>query len=74
MHYESERYRDAANGLVINSMRNRFEKNRPLLQSLEFFAPVGFPDLVKNVSTAHDLEAKVRSFCTMYNIDSHRCA
>lgn len=53
---------------VINSMKNRFEKNRPLLQSLAMFSPSGFPELVKNVQTAHDLEANISSFCTTYRI------
>ena len=42
---------------VINSMKNCFEKNRPLLQSLAMFSPSGFPELVKNIQTDHDLEA-----------------
>ena len=59
---------------IINSMKNRFEKNRPLLQSLAMFSPSGFPELVKNIQTAHDLEAKISSFCTTYNINTSRCA
>lgn len=55
-------------------MRNRFEKNRPLLQSLAMFSPSGFPELVKNFQTAHNLEANISSFCTTYRINPSRCA
>ena len=55
-------------------MRNRFEKNWPLLQSLAMFSPSGFPELVKNFQTAHDLEANINSFCTTYRINPSRCA
>ena len=63
-----------ATNTVMNSMTNRFEKNLPLLQSPAFFAPNGFPDLIKNVVSAHDPDVKLRSFCTMFHIDSNRCA
>ena len=59
---------------VINSMRNRFEKNRPLMQSLAMFSPSSFPELVKKFQSAHDLEAHISSFCTTYAIDPSRCA
>ena len=38
------------------------------------FSPSGFPELVKNIQTTHDLEAKISSFCTTYNINTSRCA
>jgi hypothetical protein len=55
-------------------MKNRFEKNRPLLQSLAMFSPSGFAELVMKFQTARDLEANIRSFCTTYGIDLSRCA
>ena len=63
-----------ATDTVINSIRNHFEKNRSLLQSLAFFAPNSFHDLIKNMVSVHDLEVKLRSFCMMFHIDSNCCA
>ena len=60
---------------IINSLKNRFEKNQPLLQAFSLFAPSRFPQLVKNlIKTAHDLQARFNTFCKMYNIDAFRCA
>ena len=59
---------------IINSLKNRFEKNQPLLQAFSLFAPSRFPQLVKNFKTAHDLQARFNTFCKMYNIDAFRCA
>jgi hypothetical protein len=53
---------------VFNSMRNRIEKNRPLLQSLAMFSANGFPEPVENFQNARDLEASTTSFCTTYRI------
>ena len=55
-------------------MKNRFEKNQPLLQAFSLFAPSRFPQLVKNFKTAHDLQACLNTFCKMHNIDAFRCA
>ena len=63
-----------ATDTAMNWMTNRFEEHRPLLQSPAFFAPNGFPDLIKNVVSVHDPDFKLRSFCTMFHIDSNRCA
>ena len=60
--------------MAMNWMTNRFEEHRPLLQSPAFFAPNGFPDHIKNVVSTHDPDFKLRSFCTMFHIDSNRCA
>ena len=59
---------------IINSLKNRFEKNQPLLQAFSLFAPSRFPQLVKNFKTAHDLQACLNTFCKMHNIDAFRCA
>ena len=59
---------------IINSLKNRFEKNQPLLQAFSLFAPSRFPQLVKNFETAHDLQACLNTFCKMHNIDAFRCA
>ena len=59
---------------VINSMRNRFEKNRPLLQSLAMFSPSGFAELTETFQNARDMIAGISSFCTTYGIDPSRCA
>ena len=53
---------------LINSMKNCFEKNRPLLQSLAIFFPSGFPKLVQNFQNAHDLEASIQSSIVPYSI------
>jgi hypothetical protein len=55
VHWKREIFHVAV-GTVINSMRNRFEKNRPLLQSRAMFSPSGFPELVENFQNASDLE------------------
>ena len=55
---------------IINSLKNRFEKNQPF----SMFAPSRFPQLVKIFKTAHDLQARFNTFCNMYNIDAFRCA
>ena len=39
---------------IINSLKNRFEKNQQLLQAFSLFAPSRFLQLVKNFKTAHD--------------------
>ena len=59
---------------IVNSLRNRFEKNQPLLQAFSLFAPSRFQELVKNFKTAHDLQACLDTFCKTYNIDAFRCA
>ena len=59
---------------VINSMRNRFEKNRPLLQSLAMFPPSGFAKLTETFQNARNMIAGISSFCTTYGIDPSRCA
>jgi hypothetical protein len=59
---------------ILNSLKNRFEKNQPLLQAFSLFAPSRFPQLVKNFKTAHDLQACLNPFCETYNIDAFRCA
>ena len=59
---------------IINSLKNRFKKNQPLLQAFSLFAPSRFPQLVKNFKTAHDLQACLNTFCKMYNIGAFICA
>ena len=59
---------------VINSMRNRFEKNRPLLESLAMFSPSGFVELIENFQNSRDLTAHISSFCSAYGIDPSQCA
>lgn len=59
---------------VLNSMKNRFEKNQPLLKAFSLFSPSRFPELVKKFKTAHDLQACLNTFCETYNIDAFRCA
>ena len=59
---------------VINSMKDRFEKNQPLLQAFSLFAPSRFPELVRNFKTAHDLQPSLITFCETYNLDAFRCA
>ena len=36
--------------------------------------PRKFKDLLGTHKTSHDIEPSVRSFCSMFSIDSHRCA
>ena len=59
---------------VINSMRNHFEKNRPLLESLAMFSPSGFVELIENFQNSRDLTAHISSFCSAYGIDPSQCA
>ena len=60
--------------IVINSLRNRFEKNRPLLESLALFPPSGFVNLIENFQNSRDLTAHISSFCSAYGIDPSQCA
>ena len=57
---------------IINSLKNPFEKNQPLLQAFSF-APSCLPQLVKNFKTAYDLQACLNTSCKMHNIDAFRC-
>ena len=59
---------------IVNSLRNWFQKNQPLLQAFSLFAPSRFQELVKNFKTAHDLQVCLNTFSKMYNIDAFRCA
>ena len=60
--------------MIINLLKNRFEKNQPLLKEFSLFAPSLSAQLVKNFKIAHDLQACPNTFCKMYNIDEFRCA
>ena len=60
--------------MIINLLKNRFEKNQPLLKEFSLFAPSRSAQLVKNFKIAHDLQACPNTFCKMYNIDEFRCA
>ena len=44
------------------------------MQSLSLLAPNKFKELLRRHKTSHDLEPHVRSFCSTYDIDAHRCA
>ena len=59
---------------IINSMRNRFEKNRPLLEALAMFSPSGFVELIENFQNSRDLTAHISSFCSAYGIDPSQCS
>ena len=59
---------------VLESMRNRFEKNKNLLATYHLSSPANFDTLVKDHPTAKDLEPKLNDFCTKYDIDADRCA
>ena len=55
-------------------MKNRFEKNRPLLKSIALFAPSQFSELERKFRTSNELQSEILSFCQTYGIDSFRCA
>ena len=59
---------------VLESMGNRFEKNKNLLATYHLFSPANFDTLVKDYPTAKDLKPKLNDFCTKYDIDADRCA
>ena len=59
---------------VLSSMRNRFEKNRPLYEMLSVFSPNCFPRLSEMYKSVYDLTHIVTSFCDKYNLDPKRCA
>ena len=59
---------------VLESMRNRFEKNKNLLGTYHLFSPANFDTLVKDHPTAKDLKPKLNDFRTKYDIDADRCA
>ncbi|XP_046855188.1 uncharacterized protein LOC124448235 [Xenia sp. Carnegie-2017] len=59
---------------IQSSMKNRFEKNRPLMKSFALFASNQFDELSSNYKTSHDLQSAVKAFCDVYKIDSQRCA
>ena len=55
---------------ILNSLKKRFEKKQPLLQTFSLFAPSDFSQLVKNFKTAHDLQACLNTFCITFNLTS----
>ena len=61
---------------VMNFMRKRFEKNRPLLQSLAMFSPSGFAELTETFQNSRDLIAGIVSarHMALTSIDPSRCA
>ena len=59
---------------ILNSLKNRFEKNQALVQAFSLFASSDFPQRAKNFKTAHDLPACLNTFCLTYNLDAFRCA
>ena len=59
---------------VVNSMKNRFEKNQPLLKSIALFAPSQFSELQRKFKTSNELQSEILSFCQTYGIDSFSCA
>ena len=59
---------------VIISMRNRFQKNRPLLESLAVFSPSCFVQLIENFQSSRALTAHITSFFSAYGIDPSQCA
>ena len=56
---------------VVNSMKNRFKKNQPLLKSI---APSQFSELQRKFKTSNELQSDILSSCQTYGIDSFRCA
>ena len=56
------------------SLRNRFENNKSLLQSLSVFSPVNFSSFNVSVKTVKCLQSQVAAFCEKYNLDSSRCS
>ena len=59
---------------VINSMKDLFKKDQPLLQAFSLFAPSRFPELVRNFKATHDLQPSLITFCETYNLNAFRCA
>ena len=59
---------------IQGSMKQRFEKNRPLLKSFALFAPCRFPELQARYKTELDLQADIKTFCAVYQLDPIRCA
>ena len=55
-------------------MKNRFAKNKELLQSYSLFSPSNFSTLVETYKTTEHLEPKLKAFCQNYEIDLVRCA
>ena len=59
---------------VVNSTKNHFKKNQPLLKSIALFAPSQFSELQRKCKTSNELQSEILSFCQTYGIDSFRCA
>ena len=47
---------------IQTSMKDRFEKSRPLLKSFALFAPSQFPQLLTKCKTSHDLQRAIKAF------------
>ena len=59
---------------LLVSLRNRFENNKSLLQSLSVFSPVNFSSFNVSVKTVKCLQSQVAAFCEKYNLNSSRCS
>ena len=59
---------------VLQSMRNRFEKNKTLLATYHLFSPTNFDALIRDHPTAENLKPKLHDFCTRYDLDVDLCA
>ena len=60
--------------IIQTSMKDHFEKNRPLLKFFALFAPSQFPQLLTKYKTSHDLQRAIKAFCEVYSLNSFRCA
>ncbi len=59
---------------VLASMKNRFAKNKEILESYSLFSPSNFTTLLETYKTTDHLEPKLQAFCQNYDIDTVRCS
>ena len=59
---------------ILGSLRNRFEKNKLLFDTLSILSPLNFLKLQASFKTIQDLECHLKPFCDKYDLDAFRCA
>ena len=59
---------------ILGSLRNRFEKNKLLFDTLPILSPLNFLKLQASFKTIQDLECHLKPFCDKYDLDAFRCA
>ena len=54
---------------ILGSLRNRFEKDKLLFDTLSILSPLNFLKLQASFKTIQDLECHLKPFCDKYDLD-----